>query len=116
MNARQISYAQAVFNVKGIDPGLAFSQIDRGGKRWASTNYVATSVRGFLVKTYVESYLFGLGHAGQDLAKVLYPEDPEHLGHGTVFSITGASPALPAYDTIKADTWHPNSRALVSKA
>lgn len=116
MNAAQTSYAQALYNVRAQEDDLGFSQVDRGNKRWSTTNYVRTSVRGFMVKTYVESYLYGLAHAGADIAKVVYPEEPEHLGNGTVFSITGSHVSLPAYSSIKAEIWHPNSRALVSQA
>jgi hypothetical protein len=116
MNAARISYSQALYNVRNQQDGMTYFQVDRTGKRWATTNYVKTSVRGFLVKTYVEGYLYGLAHKGDDLAKVVYPEDPEHLHNGTVFSITGSSQALPAYQTIKGEIWHPNTRALVSNA
>jgi hypothetical protein len=115
MNARRVSYAQAIYDVRKDEQGLMFSQLDRGGKKWSTSNYVRTSVRGFLVKTYVESYLYGLAHRGEDAAKVVYPDQPGHLHDQAVFSITGKSDVLPSYDSLKADVWHPNTRALVSQ-
>lgn len=115
MNAKGTTYNVALMNAK-IDLGgsTTFFQVDRSGRRWASTNYAKTGSRGFLVKTYIESYLYAMTAAGNDLARVDHPEE-DHMHNGVVFSVSGESLGIPTYSEIRDEVWHPNSRALVSK-
>lgn len=115
MNAKKIPYVAAVINTRlMLDPGLRFLQLDRGGKNWDSSTFAKTAVRGFLVRTYVETYLYQLASRGIETAKVVY-EDPTHKNAGLLFSVADAAGTLPTYESIKNEVWHPNSRALVSQ-
>jgi hypothetical protein len=91
---------------------LKFLQADRSGRQWSSSVYVRTLARHFLLKVYVESFLFGRVSVGSDLAEVVY-SDPGHDNHGLRFSISGETAGYPKYVDIQDEIYHPNSSASV---
>jgi len=114
MSVRGASYTGAVVTARmGMDTDFKMFQTDSAGRKWPSALYVKTSARSFLVSTRAETSVYALAQAGVDTAVVRYP-NPEHPNHGLQFSITGATPDLPAYPDIR-ELWHPNSDAYVSK-
>lgn len=116
MSVKGTSYVAAIINAKiALGENWTFIQTDRIGRRWASTVYAKSAARGFLVKTYVDTYVYGLAARGQDLARVVHPE-AGHPHADMVFSISGKSEQHPTYTSIKDQVWHPNSRALIASA
>jgi hypothetical protein len=116
LSARRTTLSGAVFEVKTqMSPHFKFNQIDRGNRQWPSTLYAKTATRGFLVKSYIDSYVTALSKRGVDMAIVKHPEEG-HKHAGLAFSISGVIPNIPAYRDIRDEVWHPNSRALVSHA
>jgi len=91
---------------------LKFLQADRSGRNWSSPVYVRTIARLFLLRVYVESFLFGRVSVGSDLAEVVY-SDPGHDNHGLRFSISGETAGYPKYVDIQDEIYHPNSSASV---
>jgi hypothetical protein len=110
-----LSETQAIIRHKyGQLASIKFTRPDRAGKRWASGTYSQTLVRGYLLSAYVVSYLHALTLRGLDTAVVAGLE-PGHRHAGLRFSITGKTPGLPTFESIRDEVWHPNSIALVSQ-
>lgn len=114
MNLRDSTYVSALFQARmKLDTNFHFFQLDRAGRKWTSPNYVRTTIRGFLLSAYIDTYMYALASRGVDLVAVQHPEDA-HPHAGLVFSISGTIPGVPAYSELKGDVWHPNSRASVA--
>lgn len=114
MHVQGSTYVSALFGAKmRLNTDFRFSQLDRLGRKYPSHHYARTSVRAFLVGTYIDTYIYALASRGVDMVIVKHPEQ-DHPHAGLAFSISGAIPNMPAYQDIKSEVWHPNSRALVS--
>lgn len=98
-----------------VEVDKLFGKRDRAGRNWRSTNYVGTAIRGVMVNTYVDAYLFTLLARGVSKARVTY-EDPEHENNGLIFSIDGSDPSIPRLDQIRTQVFHPNSTAGLEPA
>lgn len=105
MGAIQTLRAGRAGNVK-------FTQADRSGKLWHSTNYVTTAVRSALLHGYIEAYLFAVSKRPQDIVKVEHSSG--HKNNGLKFSISGLDTGYPSYESIRDQVFHPNSKALVT--
>lgn len=101
-------------NKYGQLSSIKFTRPDRAGKQWASGVYSQNLVRGYLLSAYVVSYLHGLTLIGRDVAVVDGLEEG-HRHQGLRFSITGQTPGLATFETIRDEVFHPNSNALVSQ-
>ena len=100
---------------RGKVADLKFIQADKSGRNWSSAVYIRTIVRQFLLRVYIESFMFGRASLGHDLVEVVY-SDPDHDKHGLVFSISGETAGYPKYGDIEAEVFHPNSIASIKAA
>lgn len=90
----------------------SFDQYDRLGRRLATANHVRLSTRHALLLTHVETTLYAISLAGEDIAEI---RNPGKANHGDGFSISGMTSGLPSYEEIKEGAFHPNSTALVTR-
>jgi hypothetical protein len=110
-----LSETQAIIRHKyGQLSSIKFTRPDRAGKRWVSGTYSQNLVRGYLLSSYVVSYLHALTLRGIDTA-VVAGLDEGHRHAGLRFSITGKTVGLPTFESIRDEVWHPNSNAIVSQ-
>lgn len=116
MNVQRSSYTMAIVGAKmHLDTNFRFHQLDRLGRKWPSTTYLRTAIRGFLVTSYIETYLYALAARGIDMVTVKHPE-PDHPHNNMALSISGTILNMPSYHDLKSEVWHPNSRAVILHA
>ena len=91
---------------------LRFITPDSLGRKWRSTDFVASMISKDLMQLYVESFLYCAALDGDTHAMVIYP-DHDHEDNGMIFTIAGDEENT--FDNIKDNIWHPHSTAEVQR-
>jgi hypothetical protein len=84
---------------------LKFQFTDRGGRRWPSHKFIRQAWRHHLLTTYNDAYMATAAEYGVSQFEIDHPS-------GARFS-TLPGGALPSYDEVKDQIFHPNSVTLV---
>jgi len=81
------------------------------GRSFDAASYLLAEARNYAYQSWIEFTLAQIAQTS-DLAQVNYP-NPEHVGHGTVFSISGQTPGYKSFEQIKL-MFHYNSTAFIT--
>lgn len=82
------------------------------GREFDAAPLVRATGRDFAYRSWLMVELTAI-KLGSDLAQVVYA-DPQHDGHGTVFSISGDTPGYPKFTDLYDEVFHYNATARVA--
>lgn len=89
--------------------GVAFTFLDRAGRRWISTKFTRTAWRRALVLAGAEAALMRMSEIGLDMAVVTHP-DRVHENSGRRVALTDGAPGEP-WSLLREEVFHPNTHA-----
>lgn len=81
------------------------------GRQYKAGPLVRAEARDFAYRAWLSAELDRIG-ASSDLAEIAYASS-DHENHGRVFSITGATPGYPSFESLEEDVFHFNANAMV---
>lgn len=90
-----------------------YKSVDSAGRTWEADKLFGFLLRNYLYFTEISASIQDVKNAGSDLAKVVYPNKPDHKNNGLVFSISGDTSGYKSLAEIKASVFHFNANAEV---
>ena len=87
---------------------------DRRAQKWPSVKFIRAVWRQHLLASYNETALIDLADHGIQIAEIWHPSPSSHA-HGMRIAMS-ASTALPTYEEVRNEVFHPNSDAIIQKA
>lgn len=89
-----------------------FNVTAASGRTFKAAPFVKSQARQFAYQSWLQAQVSALSVTG-DLAQVLYDE-PAHENHGLTFSISGATPGYPSFESLAQSVFHYNANAKVA--